>query len=64
MRVGTFIILGWFLIGAIAAVQRGYFSSDSTSCTHIGSTAITVVAGPLNFFGVDPRIKCGAPEPS
>ena len=54
------------VIGAVAAFQRGYFGDDrDVSCKSFGDTALTIVAGPLNYIGVNPKIQCeDAPEPS
>jgi hypothetical protein len=65
MRIGTIIVLVWLVIGAIAAGQRGYFSSGPDNCAKAGTIAVTIVAGPLNYVGVNPKISdCNAPEPS
>jgi membrane protein YdbS with pleckstrin-like domain len=65
MRIGTVIVVVWLLIGVLAAAQRGYFSSSSTNCAKAGTLAVTVVAGPLNSVGVNPKIKdCRLPQPS
>lgn len=65
MRIGTLIIVVWLVIGALAAAQRGYFSSSDTNCAKAGTIAITVVAGPLNYVGVNPKVKdCNVPQPS
>ncbi len=62
--VGAVIIVIWLVIGAIAAAQRGYFSSSSTNCAKASNTFVTIVAGPLNYIGVNPKIKCTTPQPS
>ena len=63
--VGTALVVVWLIIGALAAGQRGYFSSDSNaSCTKFGRTMLTIVAGPLNYVGVNPRTTCKTPQPS
>lgn len=62
--VGAVVIVIWLVIGAIAAAQRGYFSSGSTNCAKAGTTFVTIVAGPLNYIGVNPKIHCTTPEPS
>jgi hypothetical protein len=64
MRIGTVVVLIWLVIGAIAAAQRGYFAGDTADCAKLGTIAVTIVAGPLNYVGVNPKIKCDAPEPS
>jgi hypothetical protein len=62
------IVLVWLLIGVFAAYQRDYFSGDSdVSCKTAGDTALTIVAGPLNYFGVNPKVDCSkvdVPQPS
>ena len=66
-RLLGIIIVIWLVIGALAAVQRGYFGGDDdVSCKEFGDTALTIVAGPLNYVGANPKIKCDidAPEPS
>jgi hypothetical protein len=62
--IGILIIV-WLVIGVLAAAQRGYFgSSQSVSCKTFGDTALTIVAGPLNYVGANPKISCHAPQPS
>jgi hypothetical protein len=66
-RLLGIIVVVWLLIGVVAAAQRGYFgSNDDVSCKEFGDTALTVVAGPLNYVGINPKIKCdvNAPQPS
>ena len=63
MRVGAVVLVIWLVIGAIAAGQRGYFNG-SGSCAKLGNTAITIVAGPLNYIGVNPKVECNLPKPS
>jgi membrane protein YdbS with pleckstrin-like domain len=63
-RTSTIIVLLWLLIGLFAAFQRGYLASSDPSCTRLSSTAVTVIAGPLNYLGINPKIKCSTPEPS
>ncbi|GAA4928501.1 hypothetical protein [Actinoplanes utahensis] len=65
MRIGAVIIVLWLVLGAIAAYERGYFSdADDASCAKAGTVIVTTVAGPLNWMGVNPKIKCDVPEPS
>jgi hypothetical protein len=65
MRIGGVIVVVWLLIGLLAAVQRGYFGDDrKVSCKTASDTALTVVAGPLNYVGVNPKVKCKVPQPS
>ncbi len=61
----SIIVVVWLVIGAFAAFQRGYFGDDrDVSCKTVGDTALTIVAGPLNYVGVNPKIDCKVPEPS
>jgi len=64
MRIGSVILLVWLLIGALAAGQRHYFSSSDTNCAKLGTIAATIAAGPLNYLGVNPKVKCALPQPS
>jgi hypothetical protein len=64
MRIGTVLVLVWLLIGVLAAGQRHYFSGSSTNCAKAGTIAATIVAGPLNYLGVNPKVKCKLPQPS
>ncbi len=61
------IVVAWLVIGVLAAWQRGYFGNDQdVSCKSTGDTALTIVAGPLNYFGVNPKVDCNVnvPQPS
>ena len=62
----SLLVVIWLVIGAIAAFQRGYFGDDrEVNCKTFGDTALTIVAGPLNYIGANPKIECpDAPEPS
>jgi hypothetical protein len=64
MRIGAVIVVLWLVIGAIAAYQRGYFGQSAVNCAELGTVLVTVIAGPLNYFGVNPRIDCVVPQPS
>jgi hypothetical protein len=58
-------LVAWLVIGAVAAYQRGYYGDDrDVNCKTFGDTALTIVAGPLNYMGVNPKVDCDAPEPS
>ena len=62
--IGILVIV-WLVIGAAAAFQRGYFGDDrDVNCKTFGDTALTIVAGPLNYAGVNPKIECKTPQPS
>jgi hypothetical protein len=64
MRIGTAIIVIWLIIGAIAGGQRHYYNGSRTSCAKAGTIIVTVLAGPLNYIGVNPKITCPEPKPS
>jgi hypothetical protein len=64
MSKGTWIVLIWILIGAAAAGQRGYFSQSKFGCTQGATVALTIIAGPLNYVGLDPQISCATPRPT
>ncbi|GAA2543843.1 hypothetical protein [Mycolicibacterium diernhoferi] len=62
--IGTLVLI-WLLIGVFAAWQRDYFAGGATNCATAGTIALTVVAGPLNYAGVNPKVTdCKLPEPS
>jgi hypothetical protein len=59
------IVIVWLVIGALAALQRGYFSDDrDVNCRTGADTVLTIVAGPLNYLGVNPKVDCQVPQPS
>ncbi|MAS55531.1 hypothetical protein [Nocardioides sp.] len=61
----SLLVIVWLVIGAVAAGQRGYYGDDrELSCKTAGDTVLTIVAGPLNYLGVNPKITCDLPEPS
>jgi hypothetical protein len=64
--IGIVVVL-WLVIGVIAAFQRGYITDKhDVKCRTVGDTAVTIVAGPLNYLGVNPKVDCHvkAPQPS
>jgi len=64
VRIVALLVLLWLIIGAIAAGQRHYFSGGNTNCAKVGTITATILAGPLNYLGVNPKIKCEVPQPS
>lgn len=64
MRILTALIVLWLLIGALAAGQRGYFATSQANCAEVSTIAVTILAGPLNYSGVNPKITCVIPQPS
>ena len=63
MRIGAVVLVVWLVIGAVAAGQRHYYNG-SANCVKVGTIALTIAAGPLNYFGVNPKTSCKAPQPS
>lgn len=65
MRLGSLLVVVWLVIGLVAAFQRDYLSSAEQDCASAGTIALTVLAGPLNYVGVNPKVEdCELPEPS
>ncbi len=61
------IVVVWLAIGVLAAWQRGYFGDDQdVTCKTAGDTTLTIVAGPLNYVGANPKVDCNVevPQPS
>ena len=61
MRILGIVLVIWLIIGAIAGAQRHYYKSDP-GCARTGTIIVTVLAGPLNYFGANPKVAC--PHPS
>jgi hypothetical protein len=64
MRSGSVLIVIWLVVGVIAAGQRGYYDGSVGSCTKVGTIVVTILAGPLNYLGVNPKVDCTLPTPS
>jgi hypothetical protein len=67
MRITSLLLIVWLLLGAAAAFQRDYFKGSTVTCAKASTIAVTVVAGPLNYLGVNPKVKCPTvtvPQPS
>lgn len=61
----SILVVVWLLIGLLAAFQRGYFGDNrDVSCKTGADTVLTIVAGPLNYVGVNPKVDCRVPQPS
>jgi hypothetical protein len=63
-RAIAVIVVVWLVIGLAAAAQRNYFAGSSATCAKVGTTLVTIAAGPLNYVGANPKIDCTAPQPS
>ena len=62
--IGLLLVI-WLVIGAVAAFQRDYFSNNNDSCAETGTIIVTIIAGPLNYVGANPKVHdCKVPQPS
>lgn len=64
MKILSALVVVWLVIGFLAGLQRHYYTSGSASCAHAGTIAATLFAGPLNYVGANPKVKCTLPQPS
>jgi hypothetical protein len=64
MHIGSLLLTIWLIIGGVAAGQRGDFQGSIGSCSRASTIAVTILAGPLNYVGVNPDIHCTTPQPS
>ncbi|MBF6328458.1 hypothetical protein IU452_07985 [Nocardia transvalensis] len=61
------VVFVWLIAGVIAGAQRHYYNSVPTTCASAGTIAATIVAGPLNYLGMNPTVgSChvDVPQPS
>jgi hypothetical protein len=58
VRLGSVLLLIWLVIGAFAAGQRHYYTTSSANCAGAGTIAVTILAGPLNYVGANPKLVC------
>jgi hypothetical protein len=63
-RLIGFAAVIWLIIGAVAAGQRHYYSGGHANCAKAGTIVVTIAAGPLNYFGANPKVHCKVPKPS
>lgn len=57
MRLVSVILVIWLILGLIATAQRGYFN-DRVNCASAGTVIVTILAGPLNYIGANPKVSC------
>lgn len=63
--LGSLLLIVWLIIGAVAAGQRHDYTSPPRNCNQAATAAVTIVAGPLNYVGLNPKINCRhLPQPS
>jgi hypothetical protein len=60
-----------FARAGLGIATRGYASAGSAvitkgpiGCSRASTVAVTIIAGPLNYTGVDPKINCTVQHPS
>jgi membrane protein YdbS with pleckstrin-like domain len=58
VRVVWVLVFVWLLIGALAAGQRHYYATSSATCAGAGTIVVTILFGPVNYFGVNPKLTC------
>jgi membrane protein YdbS with pleckstrin-like domain len=63
-RIVSFLIVVWLVVGAVAAGQRHYYSSAGANCASFATVTVTILAGPLNYLGANPKVHCKIPQPS
>ena len=63
-RIIAVLVVVWLIIGAIAAGQRHYYSHGPRNCSQTGTLLVTIIAGPLNYVGLNPKLNCAVPQPS
>jgi hypothetical protein len=63
-RPVSVLLLIWLVIGAVAAGQRHYYTEGSETCAGAGTIIVTILAGPLNYVGANPKVSCHLPQPS
>jgi hypothetical protein len=57
-RLAGVLLLIWLVVGALAAGQRHYYTESSESCAGAGTITVTILAGPLNYIGANPKLSC------
>jgi hypothetical protein len=65
-KIPTTLLVIWLAIGALAAWQRDYFDEQPKTCAKTSTIVVSILAGPLNYLGVNPKVDdCpGVPQPS
>jgi hypothetical protein len=58
MRWVWVLLFVWLLIGALAAGQRDYYTSASADCAGAGTIVATILFGPINYLGANPKLTC------
>lgn len=65
IHIGSFLLTLWLVIGGIAAAQRHEFTRAVPNCNTAATIGVTILAGPINYIGLNPKISChDLPQPS
>ena len=48
----------------VPAGQRHYYSGKTGNCAKASTIVVTIIAGPLNYLGVNAKVSCKVPQPS
>ena len=63
--IGSLVLILWLVVGAVAAGQRHDYTRPPANCNQVATIGVTILAGPLNYLGVNPEISCRhLPQPS
>lgn len=57
-RIVAVVVVVQLILGVVAAVRRNYFTGSAANCARVATIAVTIIAGPLNYVGVNPKIGC------
>jgi len=63
VHLGSALLAIWLIIGGFAAGERGEYTNHR-GCSGASTIGVTMLAGALNYMGVDPHITCSTPQPS
>jgi carbon starvation protein CstA len=63
--IGSLALILWLIVGVVAAGQRHDYTNPPVHCSQAATITVTILAGPLNYLGVNPKISCQhLPQPS
>ena len=65
MRFVGILVIVWLIVGRRRGRPARVFHPRRQNCASAGTIALTVIAGPLNYLGVNPKVTdCNVPQPS
>ena len=53
------VVVAWLVIGVVAAVQRNHFTGSAANCARVATIAVTILAGPLKYVGLEDQLLRG-----